>query len=47
MKLPFIINADKDPLFEKIDTCHNNPKKSLTAKITKHLASGDSLFTQC
>ena len=29
----------------KIDTCHNNPKKSLTTKITKYLVSGYLLFT--
>ena len=29
----------------KIDTCHNNPKKSLTTKITKYLVSGYLLLT--
>ena len=45
MKVPFIIYADMESLFEKIDTHHDNPKKSSTTKITKHLASGYSLFT--
>ena len=33
MKHPFIIYADLDSLLKKLDTCHNNPKKSLTTKI--------------
>ena len=28
MKFTFIIYADLEPLLEKINTCHNNPKKS-------------------
>ena len=32
---------------EKINNCHNNPKKSSTTKINKHTPSGYSLFTQC
>ena len=32
---------------EKIDTCHNHPEKSLTAKINKHTTSRYSLFTHC
>ena len=47
MKNPFIINADMACLLERIDPCHNNPKKSSTTKTTKHLASGYSLFTHC
>ena len=47
IKIPFIIYADMDSLLEKIDTCHNNPGKSLTSKINKHTASGYSLFTHC
>ena len=34
-------------LLEKIDTCHNNPKKSSTTKINKHTSSGYLLFTHC
>ena len=26
MKVPFIIYADLQPLLEKMNTCHNNPK---------------------
>ena len=33
MKVPFIVFADLDSLLEKINTCHNNPKKSSTTKI--------------
>ena len=32
---------------EKMNTCHNNPEKSLTIKINKHTPSGYSLFTHC
>ena len=47
MKVPFIIYADLESLLEKTSTCHNNPKKSSTAKINKHTLSGYSLFTHC
>ena len=47
MKVPFIIYADLESLLEKMNTCHNNPKKSSTTKINKHTASGYSLFTNC
>ena len=47
MKVPFVIYADLECLLGKIDTCHNNPKKSSIAKTTKHLASGYLLFTHC
>ena len=33
--------------FKKIDTCHNNPKKSSTSKINLYTAFGYSLFTHC
>ena len=32
---------------KKMNTCHNNPKKSSTTKIDKHAPSGYSLFTHC
>ena len=47
MKIPSITNSDMECLLERIGTCHINPKKSSTAKITKHLVSGYSLFTHC
>ena len=47
MKVPFIIYADLESLFEKMNTCHNNPEKSSTTKINKHAPSGYSLFTHC
>ena len=47
MRVPFIIYADLECLFEKMNTCHNNPKKSSTTKINKHTPSGYSLFTHC
>ena len=47
MKVPFIIYADLECLLEKMNTCHNNPKKSSTTKINKHTPSCYSLFTHC
>ena len=47
MKFVCIINADMACLLNKINTCHNDPKKSPTTKMTKHLASGYSLCTHC
>ena len=49
MKVPFIIYADVESLFEKMNTCHNNPEnpESSTTKINKHTPSGYSLFTHC
>ena len=47
MKVLFVIYADTESLREKIDTCHSNPKKSSTAKMSKHTAWGHSLFTHC
>ena len=32
MEISFVIYADMESLLEKIDTCHNNPEKSLTTK---------------
>ena len=47
MKVPFIIYADLESLLEKMNTCHNKPKKSSTTKINKHSSSGYSFFTYC
>ena len=47
MKAPFIIYADLYYLLEKMNTCPNNPEKSSTTKINKHVPSGYSLFTHC
>ena len=30
-----------------MNTCHNDPDKSSTTKINKHIPSGYSLFTHC
>ena len=35
--MPFISYADLECLLEKMNTCHNNPEKSSTTKINKHL----------
>ena len=45
--LPFTIYADLESLLGKMNTCHNNPKKSSTTKIDKHTPSGYSFFTHC
>ena len=36
VKVAFIIYANLEPLLEKMNTGHNNPKKSSTTKINKH-----------
>ena len=35
MKVLFIIYADLESLLEKVNICHNNPKRSSTTKINK------------
>ena len=47
MKVPFTIYAELESLLEKMNTCHNNPKKSSATKINKHTPSGHSFFTHC
>ena len=47
IKMPFTIYADLECLLEKIDTCENDPNKSYTTKINKHIPLGYSLFTHC
>ena len=47
MEVPFIIYADLESLIEKMNTCHNNPKKLSTTKINKHTLIDYSLFTYC
>ena len=47
IKMPFTIYADLECLLEKIDTCKNDPNKSYTTKINKHIPSGYSIFTHC
>ena len=47
VKVAFIIYADLESLFEKISTCHNNPKMLSKTKINEDTASGYSLFTYC
>ena len=45
MRVPFVIYADLECLIEKMSSCHNDPKKSSTIKVNKHIPSGYSLFT--
>ena len=47
MKVPFTIYADLESVNEKMNTCHNNLKKSSTTKPDKNKPSGSSLFTHC
>ena len=47
IKMSFTIYADLECLLEKIDTCENDPNKSYTTKINKHIPSGYSIFTHC
>ena len=47
LKIQFIIYPDVESLLEKMSTCHNNPQKSSTTKISEHTASAYSLFTKC
>ena len=44
-KAPFIIYADLESLIEKIDGFKNNPEKSSTTKVSKHIPSGFSMST--
>ena len=47
IKMPFTIYADLECLLEKMDTGENDPNKSSTNKIIKHMPSGYSIFTHC
>ena len=47
MKVSFVIYVALEPLLEKTNTCHNNPRKPSTIKINKHALSGYLLFTHC
>ena len=45
--MSFTIYADLECLLEKMITFQNNPKKSSTTKINKHIPSSYSIFTHC
>ena len=47
MQVTFFVYAELESLLEKMSTCHNNPKKSSTTKISKRTPSGYSLFAHC
>ena len=47
MRVLFVIYADLECLLGKMSTCCNDPEKSLTTKINRHISSGYSLFTCC
>ena len=47
MRAPFVMYADLESLFRKMDTCTNDPSKSLTTKKNKHEMCGYSLITHC
>ena len=44
-EMPYIIYADLESLIKKIDTCANNPEKSSTTNICKHIPCGYSMST--
>ena len=45
MRASFAIYVDLEGLLEEMSTCLNNPEKSSTTKINKHVSSGYSLLT--
>ena len=47
MEIPLIIYGDFESISKEISTCDNDPKRSSTNKISKHIPSGFSLFTYC
>ena len=47
VKLPFVVYTDLECLLEKMSTCYNNPEKSSTTKINKHMPTGYSIVTRC
>ena len=47
MMQPFVVYFNFESLLEKVDTYRNDPEKSSTTKINKHILSGYSLFTCC
>ena len=47
MKATFFIFADMKSFLYKLDTCHNNPEKSSTAKINKRLLLVILFFSCC
>ena len=47
MTFSYTIYADLESLFEKMNTCHNNPEESSTISINKYTPFGYSLFTHC
>ena len=44
-KAPFLIHADLECLIEKSDGCKNNPEKSSSTKVSKHIQSDFSMST--
>ena len=47
MSFIFGIYADTEFIYEKINTCCNDPEKSPTTRVNKHFVCGYSLLTQC
>ena len=47
MKIQDVIFLDIECLLEKISTFGNNPEKSSTTKLNKHVPCGFSLFNHC
>ena len=47
LKMPFEMYADLECILKKMSTCYNNPEISSTTKISQHIPSGYSIFTNC
>ena len=47
LKMPFVMYADLECILKNMSTCYNNPEISSTTKISQHIPSGYSIFTNC
>ena len=47
LKVPFIVYADLECLFKKMQNCQNNPENSYTEKKSKHKPSGYAWCSIC
>ena len=47
LKVPFIICADLECLFKKMQSCQNDPENSYTGKKVKHKLSGYAWCSIC
>ena len=47
LKVPFIVYADLECMFQKLGTCQNDPKKYFTEKKAEHMPSSYSCVMCC